>query len=106
MTMAPYIDILFLSLVVVFVVDLSGFTESWLHALSKWLGHQVSSFKPFSGSLCMTWWTGIIYAICTGTFSLAVLAYIALIAFLSLPISEVLIFIRETILRWIRQATR
>jgi len=102
--MAPYIDILFLSLVVVFVVDLSGFTDSWLHALSRWLGHQVTSLKPFSCSLCMTWWTGIVYAICTGTFSLAVLAYIALMAFLSLPISELLIFIREKLLEWISRS--
>lgn len=104
--MKPYLDILLLSLVVIFIVDLSGFTEAWLAALSKWLGRTVRSVKPFSCSLCMTWWSGIVYLLVTGRFCLPLLAYVALLAFLSLPISELLIFIRETILRWIRQATK
>ena len=35
--MNPFLDLLFLTLVVVFIVDLSGFTDSWLSAFSKWL---------------------------------------------------------------------
>jgi len=101
--MRPYTDLLFLTLIVVFIVDTSGFTDSWLDALSRWLKHQVKSFKPFSCSLCMTWWSGIVYAIATGNFNLPILAYVALMAFLSLPISELLIFIREKILEWIRR---
>ena len=104
--MNPYTDLLFLTVIVVFIVDVSGFTESWLHALSRWLRHQVTSLKPFSCSLCMTWWSGLIYLIITGRFCLPLIAYVALMAFLSLPISEFLIFIRETLLRWIRQATK
>ena len=104
--MNPYTDILFLTVIVVFIVDVSGFTESWLHALSRWLRHQVTSLKPFSCSLSMTWWSGLIYLIITGRFCLPLIAYVALMAFLSLPISEFLIFIRETLLRWIRQATK
>ena len=104
--MNPYLDILLLSLVVIWIVDVSGFTEAWLHALSRWLRHQVNSFKPFSCSLCMTWWSGLVYLLVTGRFCLPLIAYVALMAFLSLPISEFLIFIRETLLRWIRQATK
>jgi hypothetical protein len=101
--MNPWTDLLFLTLLVVFVVDLSGFTDAWLGALSRWLGHTVTSFKPFTCSLCMTWWCGIIYLIVTGRFCLPLLAYVALMAFLSLPFSEVLIFIREKLLEWIRR---
>lgn len=104
--MNPYTDLLFLTVIVVFIVDCSGFTEAWLHGLSRWLRHQVTQLKPFSCSLCMTWWSGIVYLLVTGRFCLPLLAYVALLAFLSLPISELLIFIRETILRWIRQATK
>ena len=104
--MNPWTDLLFLTLVVVFIVDLSGWTDTWLGWLSRWLGHPVLSLKPFSCSLCMTWWSGIVYLLVTGRFCLPLLAYVALLAFLSLPISELLIFIRETILRWIRQATK
>ncbi len=98
--MKPYIDILLLSLVVIFIVDLSGFTQSWLNALSRWLGRTVREFKPFTCSLCMTWWTALVYAIVTGNFTIPVIAYAALLAFLSFPISQLLIFLHETLLKW------
>lgn len=101
--MKPYIDILLLSLVVIFIVDLSGFTQSWLNALSRWLGRTVREFKPFSCSLCSVWWTAIVYAIVTGNFTIPVIAYAALLAFLSFPISQLLIFIQETLLKWMQK---
>ncbi len=99
--MNPWTDLIFLTLVVVFIVDLSGWTETWLGWLSRWLGHTVREFKPFTCSLCSTWWAGIIYLIATGRFCLPLLAYVAGLAFLSFPISEIFIFIRETILKWV-----
>ena len=101
--MKPYLDLLFLALIVVFIVDLSGWTDTWLDAFSRWLGHKVKEFKPFTCSLCMTWWTGIVYLIVTGRFSLGLLAYVALLAFLSFPISQFLIFIKELLLKWINK---
>lgn len=100
---SPYIDLALLTFVVVFVVDVSGFTDAWLGALSRWLGRTVREFKPFSCSLCMTWWTGIVYAVVAGQFRIGILAYVALMAFLSFPLSEFLIFTRETLLKWIRK---
>lgn len=99
--MKPYTDILLLSLVVIFIVDLSGFTETWLAALSKWLGRTVRSVKPFSCSLCMTWWCGLAYAIITKTISIPIVAYIAALSYFSFTISQVLIFIHEKLLEWI-----
>ena len=101
--MNPWTDLLFLTLIVVFIVDISGFTESWLGAFSKWLGHPVYSLKPFSCSLCMTWWSGIVYLLVTGRFCITLLAYVALMAFLSFPLSELLIFIQENLLKWMRR---
>ena len=103
--MNPFLDLLFLTLVVVFIVDLSGFTDSWLSAFSKWLGHTVREFKPFTCSLCMTWWTGIVYLLVTGQFSIPLLAYVALLAFLSFPIRDFFIFIKELLLKWINKLT-
>lgn len=100
--MNPWTDLALLTALVVFVVDVSGFTDAWVGALSRWLGRTVREFKPFSCSLCMTWWTGIVYAVVTRNFTIPVLAYVALCAFLSFPLSEFLIFIRETLLKWIR----
>ena len=103
--MKPFLDLLFLTLVVVFIVDLSGFTDSWLSAFSKWLGHTVREFKSFTCSLCMTWWTGIVYLLVTGQFSIPLLAYVALLAFLSFPIRDFFIFIKELLLKWINKLT-
>ena len=103
--MNPYLDILFLTLLMVFIVDLSGFTDSWLSAFSKWLGHTVKEFKPFTCSLCMSWWAGVVYLIVTGQFSLSLLAYAALLAYLSFPIRDFFIFINDLLLKWINKLT-
>ena len=97
--MGKYIDLLLIAAIAIYIVDLSGFTEFWRSALTRWLKcKELKPLKPFDCSLCMTWWVCIIYAICTGSMSLPVLAYIALLSFLSLPIGQVLLFIREGLL--------
>ena len=99
--MNPWTDLLLLALVVVWIVDVSGWTDTWLGWLSRWLGHTVREVKPFSCSTCMTWWTGIIYLLSTGRFCIPLVAYVAGLAFLAFPLSEIFIFIRETLLKWI-----
>lgn len=98
--MNPWTDLLLLSLVVVWIVDVSGWTDTWLGWLSRWLGHTVRELKPFSCSTCMTWWTGIVYLLSTGRFCITLVAYVAGLAFLAFPISQLLIFIREKLLEW------
>lgn len=73
--MSIYAQLLLLAWVVVFIVDLSGVTDS----VAGWLGRERLR-KPLSCSLCMTWWTGLAWALATGTFSVGVLAYIAALA--------------------------
>ena len=41
------IDILLLAAIIVFIVDLSGFTQSWKKWLGKWLGVQIGDVPPF-----------------------------------------------------------
>lgn len=94
-----YTDLILVTLIVVYIVDLSGFTDSWLLALSNYKGHKVSQFKPFSCSQCMTWWVGIAYALCAGAFSLPVLAYIALLAWLAAPVAQLMNVIKDAIYR-------
>ena len=101
--MNPWTDLLFLTFVVVYIVDVSGWTDTWLGWLSRWLGHTVTSLKPFSCSLCMTWWSGILYLLITGRFCLPLLAYVAALSWLSFTLSEVLIFIQEILLKWLRK---
>lgn len=100
MTPTPYLDILLLSLVVIWIVDVSGFTDSWMNALSRWLNRQIRPVKPFACSLCMTWWTGLAYSLITRNLSIPIVAFCALMAYLSFPISQLMIFIHSTLMQW------
>lgn len=99
--MSIYADLALLWAVIVFVVDLSGWTDTWLGWLSKFTARYgyppVRSLRPFSCSLCMTWWAGIAYALAVGEFSLPVLAYVAGLSALSFTLRELFIFITETL---------
>lgn len=94
--MGAYLDLLLVAAITIYIVDLSGFTQSWRAALAKWLKvRELKPLKPFDCGQCMTWWVCIIYALSIGEFSLPVLAYTALLSFLSLPIGQLFISIRE-----------
>ena len=99
--MELYIDLLMVALITIYIVDISGFTQSWRDALARWL--HISTLRPlppFDCGKCMTWWVCLIYALCTGHFTLPVIAFSALLSHLSIPLGEALIFIRET-LTWL-----
>jgi hypothetical protein len=94
--MKIYIDLLLIAVITIYIVDLSGFTDSWRTALTRLLkAKELKPIKPFDCSLCMTWWICLIYSLCIGAFSLPILAYISILSFLSLPIGQAIIFIRE-----------
>lgn len=99
--MAIYIELLMVAAVTIYIVDISGFTQSWRDALARWL--KVTSLrplKPFDCGTCMTWWVCIIYSACTGHFNLVTIACSALLSHLANPIGALLIFVREWIV-WI-----
>lgn len=94
--MKTYIDILMVAFITIYIVDLSGFTQSWRDLVARFL--KVKALKPlppFDCGLCMTWWVCIIYTIVTGRFSLATLTFIAMLSYLSIPIGQAMIFIKE-----------
>lgn len=93
-----YIDLILVALVTIYIVDISGFTESWRDALARSLKiSKMRPLKPFDCGLCMTWWVCLIYPMFTGDFSLGTIAFAALLSHLSNPIGQVMIFIREWI---------
>ena len=48
----------------------------------------------------MTWWTGLAYALITRNLSIPIVAFCALMAYLSFPISQLMIFIHSTLMQW------
>ena len=91
------------SVITIYIVDLSGFTDTWLNILSNYRGRKITGLKPFSCSLCMVWWVCLIFSLVTGECSIPVVAFIALLSFLSVPLGQLLMLIREVFLKVINK---
>lgn len=94
--MRIYIDIILVALLAVYIVDVSGFTETWRAWLADALGvKRLRPLPPFDCGKCATWWACVIYAAVSGRFCLGTLAVSALLSLLSIPLGQLMIFIRE-----------
>lgn len=80
MTTDMIINTLMIAIIMVFIIDFSGIIEHIELQLSKFLKIPASIPKPFSCSLCMTWWTALIYNWCTMKFTLEMIVIVALIS--------------------------
>ena len=93
-----YINLLLIAFLCVFIIDFSGVIESIEAVLKKWVNNPfVHIPKPFSCSLCSTWWLGIIYLICVGGLTLVNTAYVAFLAALTPVILRSLYLIRDVL---------
>lgn len=97
------LDLLWITIVIVFGIDLSGVVDSisegiwkWLHPNIRYNGWRIP--KPFSCSLCSTFWIGLIYLWLTGTFSWFMLLYVALLSFSTPVIANVLILLKDSLI--------
>ena len=93
--MKIYIDLLMVAVITIYIVDLSGFTETLLKVISAYKGRKITELKPFSCSLCMVWWVCLAFLLMSAKLSLPMVAFIALLSFLSAPIGQFLVFLRE-----------
>ena len=94
------IDILFISIICVCIIDLSGFVQEMERMLKKWLKIQKGDVripKPFSCSLCMTFWSGLIYLLMTGQFTLLMVAYLLVVSVLTPQIKDTIYLLKDTI---------
>ena len=90
-------ELLLITALVVYIVDLSGFTESWKQFLFRHFKTNTRNMKPFDCSQCMTWWCGLFYLLISGTFTLPRVGLVAGLAYLAYTIGQIFIFIREGI---------
>lgn len=89
-----------ITFICVFIIDISGFIDEVEMMLGKWLKGKVIIPKPFSCSLCMSWWVNLVYLLCIGQFTLTNITIVALFAILTPVISSFVIWVRET-LTWV-----
>lgn len=88
------INILLIACVMVFALDISGFYQEITSNISGWLTNgkikKPIMIKPFCCSLCMTFWCSIIYIIYSGCFTIPMIAYCCLMAYMTTVISDLL----------------
>ena len=94
------IELILIQLIIVFIIDLSGAVESFKLFISKILTKgkiQTTNFdlKPFTCSLCMTWWIGLIYLLICHSFTIPYIALVALLSFLTPLSSSILLLIKD-----------
>lgn len=96
------LDLFLITIIICFLIDISGIIESIEWWLSKWLKVPCKIPKPFSCSLCMTFWIGLIY-ISILDFSLINLLFVCLFAALSEEISNFIKIIKQLV-HWVQDA--
>lgn len=99
------LDLIQITFICVFIIDISGFIDEAEVMLGKWLKGKVIIPKPFSCSLCMSWWVNLVYLLCVGQFTLTNITIVAIFAILTPVISTFVIWVRETLIELIQWAT-
>lgn len=96
-----YCNLFLIALICVIIIDVSGFVEELELILAKWLKvSKVRIPKPFSCSLCMTWWSSLVYLICVGGLTLLNVAVALLLAALTPVIGGIVFNLRDTLTIW------
>lgn len=101
------IDILLIAVICVIIIDLSGVTDSIKSTLKRIvtkgrMSDPNYSLKPIDCSFCITFWTGLIYMLITHSLTLWMTAYLLCICVMTPVIKDILILIKETLLKIIR----
>ena len=101
MNIITILNLILIQLLVVFIVDLSGVMTSIKKGIWKWLKkdkpYKDFDLKPFTCSLCSTWWAGLIYLIITQHFTIYYIALVALLAFLASTAATLLQLLKDSI---------
>lgn len=91
------LDLMMIAIIICFVIDISGIIESIEWYLGKWLGGKVIIPKPFSCSLCMCFWMGLLWLLIQSQFTLFNVMVVCLIAAFSEQITNAIIILKQLI---------
>lgn len=92
-------NLFLIAFIAVFIIDYSGFIQEMDSLLTKALKSKIPLHipKPFSCSLCTTFWAGVIYLLCTGSLSLINLSYLGIVCFLTPEILSIIYFVKDLV---------
>lgn len=102
------LNILLLSFIVVMIIDVSGFVDELKSVIKSILTNGKMSdpnysLKPFDCSLCMTFWTGIVYLLIINNLTLFNITFTLFIAVMTPVIRDLIFMIREIMTYIIRK---
>lgn len=98
------INLILLQLIIVFIIDISGFVDTMKSKLAQLLtGGKFKSpdfrIRPFDCSLCATFWTGILYLLITHQFTIPLIAFVCLLAATTTITKDVYFTITDVIIK-------
>lgn len=102
------LNLILIQFIVVFIIDLSGIIDTIKLLISKYLtkGKVISTnFNlPLIGcSLCMTFWTGLLYLILNQQFTIIYIAIVCFLAFTTMNTKDLLLTLKDKITRHINE---
>lgn len=102
--MGILIDILMIAWLCVFVIDCTTILpdfENWVKSHRGWWCRTYRNRKPFTCSLCMSWWLSLAWIIINNRFTLPYMAFAAIVAFLTPQIKGIVQLLVDCIQRCI-----
>ena len=96
-----FIDVLLIVVIVVVLIDLLDVPTEFLFKpiwkLFTKIPYNGWSPRPWSCSICMSWWCSLLYLIIVGKVTLLNICIILIMSYFSFIIKDVLIIVQETI---------
>ena len=84
------------ALVAVYIVDVSGFTESWRNGLARLLRiNRLRPLPPFDCGTCMAFWAAIGCSLWEGEFGLLSVAVASLCSLFAVPVGQFMMMVKE-----------
>ncbi len=90
-----YLKLFEITVIVVIIVDISGFINSIKSLIGKVLGINNVSLKPFDCSFCVNWWLSLLYIYITNNLALSTILVALLCSTLTPVIGDLIYLIRD-----------
>ena len=99
------INCLFITIICIIILDQLHFWDDITSVISGWMTNgkikKPITLKPFSCSVCMGWWTNLVYIIVTNQFSILMILYILILSWTTPIINSILSFVINAVLKMI-----
>jgi hypothetical protein len=99
------INCLFITIIWVLILDQLQFWNDFSTIISGWLsGGKIKKsldWKPFNCSVCMSFWTNLIYIFVTNQFSILMILYILVLSWTTPIFSSILTLVKNLFLKFI-----